>query len=62
MTKVIHCRDLGFDCDGVIRANSEEAALQMAAQHAKMVHGMDQVSPEVVEKLKSIIREDSASK
>ncbi len=60
MTKVIHCREVGFDCDGVIRANSEEEALQMAAEHAKTVHGMDKVSPEVVAKLKSIIREEAA--
>ncbi|MFC5538329.1 DUF1059 domain-containing protein [Rhodocytophaga aerolata] len=60
MTKIIHCRDVGFDCDGVIRANTEEEALQMAAEHAKTVHGMERVSPEVVQKLKSIIREESA--
>lgn len=60
MTKVIHCRDVGFDCDGVIRANTEEEALQMAAEHAKTVHGLEKVSPEVVKKLKSIIREESA--
>jgi predicted small metal-binding protein len=60
MIKVIHCRDVGFDCDGVIRANSEEEALQMAAEHAKAVHGLEKVSPEVVAKLKSIIREESA--
>ena len=59
MTKVIHCRDVGFDCDGIIRANSEEEALQMAAEHAKTVHGLETVSPEVVEKLKSIIREEA---
>jgi predicted small metal-binding protein len=59
MTKVIHCRDLGFDCTGVIRAKSEEEALQMAAEHAKAVHGMDRVSPEVVAKLKAVIREEA---
>jgi predicted small metal-binding protein len=60
MKKTIHCRDVGFDCDGVIRAESEEEALQMAAKHAREVHGMQEVSPEVVQKLKSIIRNESA--
>jgi predicted small metal-binding protein len=60
MKKTIHCRDVGFDCDGVIRAESEEEALQMAAQHAREVHGLQEVSPEVVQKLKSIIRNESA--
>lgn len=59
MTKIIRCREVGFDCDGIIRAESEEAALQMAAEHAKTVHGMEKISPEVVDKLKSIIREES---
>ena len=39
---------------------SKEEALQMAAVHAKTVHGLETVSPEVVQKLKSIIREESS--
>jgi predicted small metal-binding protein len=59
MAQVIYCRDVGFDCDGVIRANSEEEALQQAARHAREVHGLEKVSPEVVQKLKSIIRNEA---
>ncbi len=58
MEKVIHCRDVGYDCDGVIRAKTEEEALQMAAEHAKSVHGLEEVTPEVVEKIKSVMREE----
>lgn len=58
MEKVIHCRDVGYDCDGVIRAKSEEEALQMAAEHAKSVHGLEEVTREVVEKIKSVMREE----
>ncbi len=58
MEKVIRCRDVGFDCDGVIRAKSEEEALQMAAEHAKKVHGLKEVTPEVVEKIKSVMTEN----
>jgi predicted small metal-binding protein len=58
MEKVIHCKDVGFDCDGVIRAKSEEEALKMAAAHAKSVHGLNEVSPEVVAKIRSVIREE----
>jgi predicted small metal-binding protein len=58
MTKVIHCRDVGFDCDGVIRAQTEEEALQMAAVHAKTVHGLTTISPEVVDKIKSVMTEE----
>jgi predicted small metal-binding protein len=58
MTKVIHCRDVGFDCDGVIRARTEEEALQMAAVHAKTVHGLTNISPEVLDKIKSVMVEE----
>lgn len=57
MEKVIHCRDVGFDCDGVIRVNTEEA-LQMAAEHAQRVHGLQEVTPEVVAKVKSVMRDE----
>ena len=58
MKKVIHCRDVGYDCNGVIKANSEEEALQQAAQHARKVHGLVEVSPEIVEKIKSVMKEE----
>ena len=57
MGKVIKCRDVGYDCDGVIKADTEEEALQMAAKHAKEVHGLDNVTPEVVDKIKSVMTE-----
>ncbi len=56
MENVIHCRDVGYDCDGVIRANTEEEALNMAAEHAQKVHGLQEVTPEVVAKVKSVMR------
>lgn len=59
MTKIIYCRDVGFDCEGVIRAATEEEALRMVIEHAKTVHGLDQISPEVVNKVKSVMVEDS---
>jgi predicted small metal-binding protein len=58
MPKVIRCRDVGFDCDGVIRAETEEEALQQAAVHAKSVHGLEEVTPEVVEKVKAVMQEE----
>ena len=43
MTKVVRCRDVGFDCNAVVRAESEEAALQIVADHAKSVHALEKV-------------------
>lgn len=56
MTKVVNCRQLGFDCDAVVRADSEEEALQIVAQHAKEEHGMDEVSPELAQKTREVMR------
>ncbi len=35
MQKVIHCRDLGYDCEGIIRARNEKEAIEMALLHAE---------------------------
>ncbi len=55
--KVLKCRDVGFDCDLEIRAASEEEVLRQAAEHAQKVHGTE-VTPEVAEKVKSLIQEE----
>ncbi len=56
--KVVHCRDVGFDCDGVIRAETEEEILKQAAEHAQKVHNLKEITPEVVEKVRAAIREE----
>ena len=58
MTKVVHCRDVGFDCDGVVRAPTEEEAIQKVAEHAKEVHDMQDVPPEVVAKVRQVMRDE----
>jgi predicted small metal-binding protein len=60
MTKVVYCREVGFDCEGVVRADTEQAVLEMVAEHARTAHGLQTVSPEVVEKVKSVMRDEPA--
>lgn len=55
--KTLHCRDAGFDCQGVIRANTEEEVLNQAAKHALEVHGVS-VTPELAAQLKTLIKEE----
>ncbi len=55
MTKVLRCKDVGFDCEGVIRAETEEEVLKMAAEHAQSAHNLNELSDEVVEKVRSAI-------
>jgi predicted small metal-binding protein len=58
MEKVVHCRDVGFDCNGVIKAKTEEEALRLAGEHAMKVHGVREITPEIVAKVKSVMREE----
>lgn len=55
--KVLKCADVGFQCDGVIRAESEDEVLRQAAVHAKQVHQLD-VTPDIAEKVKAAIRNE----
>ena len=58
MAKVLRCRDVGFDCDGVIRAETEEEILKKAAEHAQTVHNLKEITEEVVEKVRAAIRDE----
>lgn len=55
MTKEVQCRDLGFDCDGVVRSDSEEQLMAQVAEHAKNVHNLN-VTSELADQVKSVIR------
>jgi len=37
---VLRCRDMGFECEEVMRGQSEERVLQLAAKHALRKHGV----------------------
>jgi predicted small metal-binding protein len=55
MALVVRCKDVGFDCDGVIKAETESELMQQVAEHAKSAHGVEEVTDEIVEKVKSVI-------
>jgi len=59
MTLVVNCRDVGFDCDGVVKAETEDELLKIVAEHAKSAHNLQEVTPEIVEKVRSVIRVES---
>lgn len=58
MAKFISCRDVGVDCDFVARGESEQEVLQKCAEHGRAAHGMNELSPELVDKVRSGIREE----
>jgi predicted small metal-binding protein len=52
----LRCRDVGFDCAGVVRGTTREVVLQQAAAHAAQVHQFE-VTTELATKVSALIRE-----
>jgi len=40
MAKELRCADVGFQCEAVIQAETEEDVMAQAAEHGRSVHGM----------------------
>ncbi len=57
MTKSISCADTGANCSWSTTAESEEDLMKKVAQHAKEEHEGMEVTPELVAKIKSHIKE-----
>ena len=57
MTKSISCADTGADCSWSVTAETEEEIMSKVAQHAKEKHEDMEVTPELVAKIKSHIKE-----
>lgn len=49
----LRCRDVGFDCPGVIRGTTKDEVLQQAAVHATEVHG-SMVTPALAAKVMAV--------
>ena len=60
MGKQIVCREVGFDCDGQIHAATEDEALASAAAHVRAVHGIEDVTPELVDRVTAVMRDEPA--
>lgn len=57
MTKELKCSDAGFECDAVVRADSDDEVMAQVATHAREVHGMDQIDDATAEKIRSQIHD-----
>lgn len=55
--KTLKCKDVGFDCPGIIQANTNEEVLNQAAKHALDVHGVN-VTPELASQISTLIKEE----
>lgn len=57
MTKSFKCIDIGLDCGYETMAESDEEMMGKIAKHARDVHGMQTIPPEIAGKVKGAIRE-----
>jgi predicted small metal-binding protein len=58
MAKIVECAkvDPSSGCNHVISGSTEQEVLQKAAEHAKQ-HGIRQMTPEMMQKVKANIRD-----
>ncbi len=61
MAKVINCRQVGVDCDFEARGETEQEVIEKCAEHARSAHGMEEISPDLMEKVRNAIREEPAA-
>jgi predicted small metal-binding protein len=57
MAKSISCRDVGVDCDFRAQAETEADLLKKCSEHARSAHGMTEIPPELIVKVKAAIRD-----
>jgi predicted small metal-binding protein len=56
--KTVICREAGFDCDHVVKGETEKEVIKNGTEHAMNVHGMkkEDMTPEMEEKIRGLIR------
>ena len=54
--KTINCREAGFDCDYIVRGETEEEVMKNGAEHAMKDHGMkeEDIPPEMKQKIRGV--------
>lgn len=49
--KELTCRDMGHDCDFLVRAETENELLRLASEHLCEVHDICAITPKVTENM-----------
>ena len=60
MGKILACKDVGVDCDFVIKGKDEADVLRQAAEHAKGCHHNVQMTPAVQAKIRAAIKDEGS--
>ena len=57
MTRELNCSDAGFDCDAVVRADTDDEVMAQVATHAREVHGMEQIDDNTASQIRAQIHD-----
>jgi predicted small metal-binding protein len=60
MPKVLACGAVVPDCEFTANAQSEEELLAKVAEHARVAHGLTEVTPDLLAKVKAAIHDHTA--
>jgi predicted small metal-binding protein len=55
VAKVLKCGAIFLGCGHIIQAQSEEEVMRLAAQHAKEVHGLEEIDEKTADTVRSLI-------
>jgi predicted small metal-binding protein len=55
--KQLRCGDLMPGCSAIIEGKDEAEVMQKGSEHAKSAHGMNQIPPDVAQKVRGAIRD-----
>ncbi len=58
MAKVLRCRDVGIDCDFEARGVNEEEILEKTREHARRIHGMEEIPAALATKVLAAIHDE----
>jgi len=50
------CKDIGMDCDFEATAETEDELMKKIAEHAAEKHGMQTIPPDMLDKVKAVIK------
>jgi predicted small metal-binding protein len=57
MPKEFRCGDLMPGCSAVVEGKDEAEVMAKAAEHAKSVHGLQQITPDLAAKVRSAMKD-----
>ncbi|HZG26770.1 MAG TPA: DUF1059 domain-containing protein [Chitinophagaceae bacterium] len=58
--KILHCSDAGFNCEAVVKGETEDEIINQAAEHTRTVHNVE-LTPEMADEVKKLIKDEETA-